>query len=270
MTNNLRYHPAPLHWVERGDRQNPRIVFLHGFMGSSQDWERIIEELASDYHCIAIDLPGHGKSLGLQAEHYTMAGTAALIQETLQTQLNPQSSLTDLLVGYSMGGRLAIYLSLSFPQSFPQAQIISGSPGLRTMEERKQRQGKDLNRCNEIICDLKVFLRLWYKQPLFESLWKTSDLDTLIKQRLRNNSEELCRSLKGMGLGAQPNLWDKLHHSQAKLHQIAGELDPKFVRITQEMAKCCPSLAWKVLPGVGHNIPLENPAAMVAEIQQVM
>ena len=263
-------NPGPLHWLERGDHRNPRIVFFHGFMGSSQDWEVIIDDLAADFHCLAVDLPGHGKSLGLKPAQYTMAGTAQLLQEALTQQLNPQPYFTDLLVGYSMGGRLALYLGLSFPQSFPQAQIISGSPGLASPEARKARQDIDLGRSREIKENLKVFLRLWYQQPLFASLWKTFEIDTLIELRLRNNPEELGKSLKYLGLGAQPSLWEKLPFSKAKLHQIVGELDPKFVAIAQAMANCYPELNFRILPNVGHNIPLENPRAMVAEIRRVM
>ena len=263
-------NPGPLHWLEWGDDRNPRIVFLHGFMGSSQDWEKIINDLAQDYHCLAVDLPGHGQSLGLEPAQYTMPGTAQLLQEALVQQLSPQRHFANLLVGYSMGGRLALYLSLSFPQSFPQAQIISGSPGLSDFKARKARRDIDLLRCTEIRDDLKVFLRKWYRQPLFESLWKTSAQDILIEQRLRNNPEELGKSLKYLGLGSQPSLWGKLPNSASKLHQIAGELDPKFVSISQEMANCYPALDLRVLPNVGHNIPLENPTAMVAEIRRIM
>ena len=263
-------NPGPLHWRDWGDCHNPRIIFLHGFMGSSLDWDRIIDNLAQDYHCLAVDLPGHGKSLGLEPLQYTMAGTAQLLQKALKQQLSPQRHLADLLVGYSMGGRLALYLGLSFPQSFPQVQIISGSPGLSDFKARKARRDIDLLRCTEIRDDLKVFLRKWYRQPLFESLWKTSAQDVLIEQRLRNNPEELGKSLKYLGLGSQPSLWGKLPNSASKLHQIAGELDPKFVAISREMANCYPALDLRVLPNVGHNIPLENPIATVAEIRRTM
>ncbi len=263
-------NPGPLRWLERGDYHNPRIVFLHGFMGSSHDWEGIIDDLASNYHCLAVDLPGHGESLGLEPRQYSMRGTAQLLQEALKQQLNPQPDCANLVVGYSMGGRLALYLSLGFPQSFPQVQIISGSPGLADSEERKARRALDLIRCTGIKEDLKVFLSFWYKQPLFASLWKTSVKDDLINHRLRNNPEELCRSLKYLGLGSQPSLWEKLSHSSSKLHQLAGELDPKFVAIAQKMVHCNPDLNLRILTGVGHNIPLENPTAMVAEIRRIM
>lgn len=265
---------SPLHWQQWGNPRHPRLIFLHGFMGSNNDWEKIIANLASDYHCLAPDLPGHGQSLGLEPAQYAMAGTAQLLMAALPPQQSSGrgafQNRADLVVGYSMGGRLALYLSLSFPQSFPQAKIISGSPGLASSESRESRRAMDLIRCNEIRSNLKVFLRFWYEQPLFRSLWKTSLPETLIEQRLSNNPEELCRSLKYLGLGAQPNLWQKLPHSEAKLHQIAGELDPKFVQITHQMADCYPELNWKILPEVGHNIPLENPSAIVSEIRQVM
>ncbi len=263
-------NPGPLHWIERGDRLNPRIVFLHGFMGSSQDWVGIMDCLASDYHCLAFDLPGHGKSLGLKPAQYSMAGSANLIIEALTPPERPNSQLADLLVGYSMGGRLTLYLTLRFPQSFPQAQMISGSPGLKMEKDREARRAIDLIRCKKIENDLKSFLRFWYKQPLFASLWKTSLPERLIEQRLSNNPDELCRSLKYLGLGSQPNLWPELSSTASNLHQLAGELDPKFVAISKEMARCNSNIESRTLPDLGHNIPLEDFRVTVVEIRRLM
>jgi len=260
-------NPGPLHWIERGDHRNPRIVFLHGFMGSNQDWEEIMEELAPDYHCLAMDLPGHGRSLGLNLEAYEMAGTAQLIHAALAQPSDSRLNSADLIVGYSMGGRLSLFLSLRFPQSFPQAQIISGSPGLAAPEAQEARRALDLARCIESKENFNSFLRKWYKQPLFNTLWKTFDPNILIQQRLRNIPEELCRSLKYLGLGAQPNLWRELACSEAKLHQIVGELDPKFVEISRQMVACNPKLGLTIVPGVSHNIPYENPNVIVQKIR---
>ncbi len=259
-----------LHWIERGDRHSPRIVFLHGFMGSSLDWLGIMEALAPDYHCLAVDLPGHGRSLGLDATQYTMEGSAALIHQALAPSDSSSAQRADLLVGYSMGGRLALFLALRFPQSFPQAQIISGSPGLLTKKEREARRALDLIRCKKIKKDLKFFLRDWYEQPLFASLWKTSLVESLIEQRLRNNPDEICYSLKSMGLGSQPNLWQELTSTASKLHYVAGALDSKFVSISQKMAQCNTDFELRVLRGLGHNITLEDSSVTVTEIRRLM
>lgn len=43
-------------------QQRPAVLFLHGFMGSADDWIPLMRALATTHHCVAVDLPGHGKS----------------------------------------------------------------------------------------------------------------------------------------------------------------------------------------------------------------
>ena len=64
---------AELSYTLTGVAGDPAVLFLHGFMGSSEDWQDTIATLDGRCRCLAVDLPGHGDSVGLLREAYTTA-----------------------------------------------------------------------------------------------------------------------------------------------------------------------------------------------------
>lgn len=258
------------HRIQRGSDRHPVLLFLHGFMGSSEDWLPVMEALAGEYCCVAIDLPGHGNCDAPDPASHAMEITAQAIADGLSDWLAQHATSLAAVVGYSMGGRLALYLALTFPQGFPQAVLVSASPGLASLEARKSRRAEDLRRAQQIVKNFKVFLIEWYQQPLFSSLWKTSLGSELTQKRLRNNPQGLANSLQYMGLGSQPSLWKELSNYGRSLGLMVGELDPKFRAIAAEMQRYCPTAERVIVPGAGHNIPSENPAVFVRELRRLL
>ena len=86
------------------------LVFIHGLGSYSQAWIRNIEELKNEYRCIAIDLPGYGKS-GKEPHNGGMPFYAGIIQE-LMHELNLKNVY---LAGHSMGGQIAMTTHLLYP-----------------------------------------------------------------------------------------------------------------------------------------------------------
>ncbi len=245
----------------------PVLLFLHGFMGRCEDWRPVMEQLSPDFVCVAIDLPGHGKNRCDDPRAYRMENVA----QRLVDWLRANKLLCQGIVGYSMGGRLALYCALSFPQVFPQAILESASPGLRKYEDRKARRELDRDRSCAIETDFLNFLFRWYQQPLFTSLWKQSGrFEAMVECRLNNNPTGLARSLREMGTGSQPSLWDALQVHANPLLLLSGEWDVKFTAINQEMARVCPGAKHEVLAGVGHNVHWEDPGAIADQIRRFL
>src|SRR5918994_5654049 len=109
-----------------GSPGNPDVLCLHGFMDSAADWQDVATAIGDQASCIALDLPGHGSSLDLAPEAYTMEGTARSVIRTLD-ELEVRRPV---IVGYSMGGRLALYLALHYPERCVGLILESASPGL--------------------------------------------------------------------------------------------------------------------------------------------
>ena len=142
------------------------LLFLHGFMGSGRDWTETVEALP-DCRCILVDLPGHGLSAGCPAGLYPMPETARALLAVLDDLGVGQC----VPVGYSMGGRLALYLALTHPDRCRALVVESGSPGLASEQERENRRQWDEAKASELERQgLDAFLEAWYQQPLFHSI----------------------------------------------------------------------------------------------------
>ncbi len=257
-----------LHHVAAGDAGYPAVVFLHGFLGSSVDWRRAITVFEGRHRCIAVDLPGHGASLGMPPDRYTMEGAAQSVLDILDATGMHRATM----VGYSMGGRLALYLALRHPDRCAGLFLESASPGLEDAGERAARRRTDEEKAARLEGgDLRGFLRDWYRQPLFASLaWDGDLLRRTIEDKTRNDPGELAKSLRGMGTGSQPPLWGELPGLRAAALAVAGELDEKFVGISRHMASLNPSIRVAVVPGAGHNVHAEVPTAYLSSLEEFL
>jgi 2-succinyl-6-hydroxy-2,4-cyclohexadiene-1-carboxylate synthase len=260
------FNAYQFHYCLIGSPNQPVILFLHGFMGDSNDFNEIISMIREQFCCLAIDLPGHGKTrINGGDECYTMSHTALALINLLDNLKIEKC----FLAGYSMGGRLALYLIIHFPSRFEKVILESTSPGLKTAQERTQRLQIDWQRTRELETnDFKDFLLNWYKQPLFKTLQTHPSFDKLIERRLQNNPLEISKSLRQMGIGNQPSLWEKLADNKVPLRLLAGEYDDKFKCINAEMAPLCQVSKLIIIPKTGHNIHFENPKAYIENLSK--
>ena len=246
-----------------GGRHKPLILLLHGFMGSGDDFLAVVEGL-SEFCCLVVDLPGHGKTEVKQDCNYLMSNTALALIQLLQ-ELDIRQCW---LVGYSMGGRLALYLAVHFPQYYLGVIIESASPGLKTQIERDRRIEHDLQLAEQLESqDYTLFLQQWYSNPLFASLVRHPNYEQAISSKLTNNPSKLAKSLRFMGLGMQPSLWHDLPNIEIPLLLLAGSLDSKFVNINRELASLSPLANLHIVENVGHNVHFESPIELVRSIR---
>jgi 2-succinyl-6-hydroxy-2,4-cyclohexadiene-1-carboxylate synthase len=246
----------PFHLTTLGNPSLPRIVFLHGFLGSGSDWLPIARQLEKEYCSILVDLPGHGES-GIT----TNGNPDLFFTETvdaLAAELRRTTSPPCLLVGYSMGGRIALALLLRHPELFSKAVIISASPGLRTNEERINRKESDEGIARKIEKNFESFIEAWYDQPLFATLKNHPVFQETEQKRKINDPQNLASALRLLGTGRQPPLWDELQNNRVPIQFFAGEKDLKFVEIGRQMVNLCPESRLEIFAECGHTLHLEN------------
>lgn len=225
-------------------------------MGCGNDFQAVIKFISAYYCCLIIDLPGHGKTEVAQDICFQMSHTAMGIIKLLD-RLKINSCF---LAGYSMGGRIALYLTVHFPKYFKAVILESASPGLRTAIEREIRINQDRLIQEKLARqDMSAFLQQWYNNPLFASFIKHPDYHQVIAKRLENNPKKLTKSLEYLGLGKQPNLWNELAINNVPLLLLVGKLDSKFTAINQEMANLCHEAKFIIVKQSGHNIHFEQP-----------
>ncbi len=243
-----------------GHSSSPTLVMLHGFTGSAAGWGDHLDTLAAyGLRVIALDLPGHGQSdAPADPRRYSIEYCRQDILATLQELGVSQGEA--VLLGYSMGGRVALYTAFS---GFFRALILeSASPGLEDPAEREQRRTSDEALAASIERDgVQAFINRWEKLPLFasQSTLPPETREALRGQRLSNRASGLAQSLRGVGTGVQPSLHARLPTLHIPILLIAGELDTKFSAIARSMAQALPQSQLRIVPGAGHAVHLERP-----------
>jgi 2-succinyl-6-hydroxy-2,4-cyclohexadiene-1-carboxylate synthase len=228
----------------------PSLLLLHGFMGSNVDFRPAIFTLAQYFHCICIDLPGHGQTL--IADHDFVSTAEQILA------IAPDNCY---LLGYSLGGRLALYLALHYPDRWQKVILESASFGLPTAEMRQERQHQDsviARKLRQPDLDFAAFIQNWYQQSVFTGINKHPDFPELIISRSNNNPLALARSLEKMGLGQQPYLGELLKTNKIPLIILVGQQDTKFIEIGQQIANLCPKTELRIVSNCSHNIHFQR------------
>ena len=243
------------------------LLFLHGFMGSGQDWAETVDAFP-DYRCILVDLPGHGLSAGCPPGLYPMPQAAL----ALLAVLDDLGVETCVPVGYSMGGRLALYLALTHPDRCRAVVLESGSPGLASEREREGRREWDESKASELERQgLDAFLEDWYRQPLFHSIRRNeARFAALMERRRHNDPTGFARSLRLMGTGSQASLWPQLPRIRFPWLAVVGELDSRYRKTMQDMVSVSEKGKLATIPDAGHNTHFENPEAFSRTLREFL
>lgn len=168
------------------------------------------------------------------------------------------------LIGYSMGGRIALHVASRRPDLVSRLVLESASPGLPSERERAMRIASDTELAERILTDgIEAFVDMWEGLPIFASRKRLAPpVKAALRARsLRNDPRSLAAALQGFGTGTLPSLWEHLPRIEVPTLLIAGELDAKFVAIGERMSALLPNGRLVVVPGAGHTVHLERPDA---------
>ncbi len=225
------------------------VLCLHGFLGGPDDWAPLARALGPGFGVTAWTLPGHG------------AGPAVPFRRAVDEIAEFLHSLPvpAHVVGYSMGGRLALAAALR--RRVPTASVvaISASPGLPTAVARTTRARADDRRADVLERDgLAAFVRTWYAQPLFASLLRRPALAARLRGlRSRGESGTRAAALRALSVGRQPSLWPRLADLGSPVLFVAGADDAKYGRLLARAARLCPRGRLLTVPDAGHMPHLE-------------
>ena len=232
------------------------LLLLHGFCGCPASWNPVRARLGPGLHIEAPPLVGHAE------------GPRPSLVPDFEAEVERLRALAELrpgprhLVGYSLGGRLALGLLVRHQHLFSGATLIGVHPGLASEPDRSQRRLSDQRWCDLLERGrLLEFVDQWQAQPLFASqqCLPPEVVDEQRRQRLQHRPEDLAGSLRRLGLGSMPCYLDRLAAITVPVQLVFGERDTKFKVLAAEMARALPHAELVALPGVGHNPVLECP-----------
>src|SRR5689334_4198450 len=204
----------------------PTVVFLHGFTHTGRSWQPVIAALGERYTSVADDIRGHGDA----SERVPVLLEAVI--EDVDAAAGPECYT---LVGYSMGGRIALHVALAAGDRVERLVLIGASPGIADDGERSARRRADEQLAAEIErSSIEEFARRWAQTPVLAGL-PPAALDAAHADRLRSTPAGLARALRGLGTGALPPLWERLGELSMPVTLVVGERDSKFQGIAAEM-----------------------------------
>jgi 2-succinyl-6-hydroxy-2,4-cyclohexadiene-1-carboxylate synthase len=239
----------------------PPLVLLHGFTGSAASWGPHVVEFARRFFTVSVDLLGHG--LSDSPGDPACYGIAHCVEDVLGV-MDSLSIAKASILGYSMGGRIALALAIAAPDRVAALIVESTSPGLRSGEARRARAAQDAELADAILRGgVEAFVDRWGEHPLFASQASLPEAGraALRDQRLRSNPVGLANSLRGVGQGAQPPLHEFLPGLRMPVLVLAGALDQQYCEIAREMSRLIPGARLEIVPGAGHAVHLEQPEA---------
>jgi len=257
----------PLYYEQQGSNDNPTLVFLHGFLGNCLDWYSTIEQLKTDFHCVSIDLPGHGNSVAIDlALNKGFDNCHQLIKFCLN-ELNIQSFT---FVGYSLGGRIALdYARSQHDPRLKHLILESTHIGLDNDTEQKQRYQSDLIWAECFATQsIEDSLYDWYDQTIFDDLTDT-EKGMLIETREDNYGVYLANMLLATSLSHQQCAKKFLTGTNLPISYCYGEKDSKFKKIAASLPHR-KNLAVQEFEGLGHNTHIKKPIVYANNIKNLL
>jgi len=239
------------------------LVLLHGFTGSSETWLPFFPVFRRAFRLVAVDLPGHGQTVCPDdPQLYRMEQVC----DDLLALLDRLGIDTFHLLGYSMGGRVALHVALAAPDQVRTLTMESASPGIADAGERAARRRQDERLAQQLEENgIQWFVSYWEELPLFASQKRLPESvrQQIRRQRLRQRPQGLACSLRGMGAGVQEALHERLPELTMPVLLLTGQLDEKYHRLAEWMQTRISRCRWVSVPDTGHTVHVEKPDAFV-------
>lgn len=251
----------PLHLERRG--RGDALMLLHGFTGSSRSMAGLAQAFEDEYETLAPDLPGHGQSVA--PDDAARCGFEACVDDLLAA-LHATGHGRAHWFGYSMGARLALGCAVRRPTAVASLLLVGARAGIADPALRAMRRKEDEALACRIERDgIEAFVDEWMARPLFDTQRRLgpSVLAAARAERLANTARGLADSLRCLGPGAQPPLFDALPRVTAPALFVAGALDDRFVAAAHDLARRMPNAEVCELADAGHAAHLEQPAAFI-------
>jgi len=146
-------------------------------MGNIDTWRPIANQLSDDYFCILVDLPGHGRSVNLADQDYQFTRCAKNLIHLLDELKIDQTNL----IGYSMGGRIGLYMALTYPDRLAKVILESAGVGIEDLSGKKERVEWDKELAAKLeSMSFSDFNKEWYAMPMFGKLREHPEFESVL------------------------------------------------------------------------------------------
>jgi 2-succinyl-6-hydroxy-2,4-cyclohexadiene-1-carboxylate synthase len=220
---------------------NPLVLFLPGFAQRGESWASVADRVGQKYRSLPVDF-----------STWTFDGRLREIADRARDG--------DVVVGYSMGGRLALKAALRRPPKFGALVLVGTSAGIEDADTRDERRRADEELADWIETHtIEEFAERWEAQPVFA----TQPRELLAAQRpgrLSHEPARLAQLLRSAGQGMFEPVWHELERIDCPVLAVAGELDTRYADASYRIAERVKHGWARLVAGAGHAPHLERPA----------
>jgi 2-succinyl-6-hydroxy-2,4-cyclohexadiene-1-carboxylate synthase len=223
----------------------PEVVFLPGFMQHADSWSPIAAAVGERYPVRVLDF-------------------STWTFEERVGEIRAASGPESVVVGYSMGGRLALHAALR--SSFAGLVVVGASAGIEDADERRRRRAADAELADWIERhSIEEVVARWERNPVFASQ-SPALVEAQRPGRLDHDPAALARLVRSAGQGARGPIWDRLASLPMPVLALAGANDNTYRVAAQRIASLAPRGQAVAIGGAGHAAHLEAPAAVAGVV----
>ena len=237
-----------------------KIYLLHGFLGQPEDWTELSQAIRSEttLHPVALNL--YQEFAELDSGSRSLEGWARVFSTLVRGEVSAGAP-RPVVLGYSMGGRLALHALLESPGLFDGGILVSAHPGLRTPTEKTARLEHDRRWASRFLLeDWGAILDEWNSQAVLSS---SREMDRSAQESQRGL---IARALEDWSLGRQRDTRPELRRLSQPVLWLAGERDSRYVSLLKEVAAEGAATETRVIPGAGHRIPWDRPDLVASAV----
>lgn len=214
------------------------LVALPGFLGHSSDWDRL-------------DIPD------LMAYDPSILKSWTSLWEWGQ-QLNALFEFgleQKILMGYSLGGRLALHALILNPSQWQAAIIISAHPGLQTESEKQRRRQEDQYWADRFQQESwQSLMEDWNRRDVF-----TDEVFQFVRDEKNYERWKIAKCLTQASLGCQDDLREAIGRLSIPILWVVGEKDKRYCHLAQSLNFQHPDSRVCIIEEAGHRVPWSQP-----------
>lgn len=236
------------------------IIFLHGFLGLPSDWNAVLESLKYNFADSEVKATFHVLDYFNQPNLSPNNSFEKVAEEFVNVIESKATSPRRILIGYSLGGRLALHIFEKKPELFERVVCVSTDPGFKSsdLEKIMERDSKD-QYWSELFLhgDWDDVIQKWNDQDVFRGSVNESE-----RERDKYRPDLLAKALLNWSLAKQNNKRGLMRRFPGNIIVVVGERDKKFLELTRALLKEISDIGIKIIPEAGHRVLFDNPTEL--------
>jgi 2-succinyl-6-hydroxy-2,4-cyclohexadiene-1-carboxylate synthase len=224
------------------DMATTPVIFVPGFMQRGDAWAPVAELLPESYSSVLLD-----------HERHTLDGR--LEEIVAATGEGPVA-----LVGYSLGGRIALRAAVQHPERYSALVTVGAGAGIDDPGARTARSEADERMAAWMeVAPIEEIVAIWERQPLFAD--QSDELvDRQREGRLSHDPRDLAVLMRTAGQGAMEPFWFALGRLDLPLLALSGVRDERYTAAARRVTREAPNATARVVEEAGHAAHLQQPA----------